>query len=284
MYTRELLLVAGILLLVFLGRREHLAFTDTVKDVRQTIDQAEQDRIFAMAPESLRQKAIALNAAEGHSTDRSKTFVAWFIRDFQSKVYVSATAPITETLVDNYVSQQREARMFPSPLTTFIKEALSNGDAKRLLMSYLNLTPAGTIPPLSSVPESSSTTDINTLLTRMRDNLLEYKMTGKSEYKQVYEGTKAWMDNYIANLNTYLAKESDSISSEVTSYRNANAEMAQIQSDFQDVSKKGPELENSYLTIKQQMDEVPRPDSTSLYVKGGIAAGLALGIVALSFF
>jgi hypothetical protein len=257
-----------------------------MKDIRLTIDQAEQDRIFAMAPDSLQRAATAANAAGGYSIDRSKTILAQIVRDFQTEVYAPATAPMTETVVDSFVSSKR-AYYQSTPNTAnaeFYVTAYSNGDAKRLLMSYLSLTPAGTIPPLSSVPESSSTTDINTLLTRMRDNLLEYKMTGKSEYKQVYEGTKAWMDNYIANLNTYLAKESDSISSEVTSYRNANAEMAQIQSDFQDVSKKGPELENSYLTIKQQMDEVPRPDSTSLYVKGGIAAGLALGIVALSFF
>jgi hypothetical protein len=285
MYTRELLLVAGILLLVFLGRREHLSFTDTIKDVRNTIDQPEQDRIFDLAPTSLQEAARTANAAGGYPIDRSKTILAQIVRDFQTEVYVPATAPITEAVVDNFVSTKRAYyQATPNAYNAaFFTTAYTNGDAKRLLMSYLGLTAAGGLP-VGNIPTSSSTVSVPQVLEQMRDNLLEYKMTGRSEYKQVYEGAKAWLDRYIANLNVALTREADAINADVDSYRTAGTEMAKVQTDFQTVKTEGPQLENQYLTIKKQMNQIPGADTTNLYVKGGIAAGLALGIVALSLF
>lgn len=292
MYTRELLFAAGLLLLLLLGRREHLTFTDTVKDIRNTVDQAEQDRIFAMAPASLQQKATALNAAIPAGADRSKSFVAAIVRDFQTEVYVPATAPITETVVDNYITQSRRkwqelATAYANhpengPGFSFYLETYSNGDAKRLLMTYLNLAPARAPLPLSTVPTSSSNVSIPRLLEQMRDNLLEYKMTGQSEYKSVYEGTKSWLDTYIADLNTQLTKDADAITSDVATYRSANTEMTQTQADFQRVKTEGPQLDDAYRTIKTQMDQNPVADTTGLYVKGGIAAALALGAIVLA--
>jgi hypothetical protein len=286
MYTRELLLAAGLLLLVFLGRREHLAFTDTIKDIRNRQDNAEFTRIFEMAPPSLQQSATAANTV-APLPGGAKAWVAGLVRAFQQRVYVSATAPITETVIDNFVRSYRTelqaTPLQPGEPDVYV-QALSNGDAKRLLMTYFGITAAGALPTISTLPTSSTSADINTVLGQMRDTLLEYKMTGKSEYKTAYDGTKAWLDQYIASLTTQLTKESDAITTDVDSYRSANTDMLQTQADFQKVKTQGPVLENQYLTIKKQMDNVPGPDTTNLYIKGGIAAGLALGIVALSAF
>jgi hypothetical protein len=290
MYTRELLLAVGLLLLLVFGQREHLTFTDTVKDVRNTVDPTEQARIFAFAPASLQQKAVALNAAQQNPIDRSKSFVADIIRDFQTRIYVPATAPITESVVDNYITTTREAlqRITIDPgnlLTPFFLEAFSNGDAKRLLMAYLGLTPAAAALPVATVPTSStSTASIPNLLEQMRDNLLEYKMTGRSEYKSVYDGTKAWLDQYISSQTTQLNREADAITTDVTTYQTANADMTKTQTDFQRVKTEGPQLEDSYLTIKKQMDQVPGVDATGLYIKAGIAGGLILGAIGLTLF
>jgi hypothetical protein len=286
MYTRELLLAAGILLLVFLGRREHLAFTDSIKDIRNRQDDAEFTRIFELAPASLQQSATAANTVSP-VPGGAKALVAGLVQVFQQRVYVPATEPITETVIDNFIRSYRtELQAIPlqSGEPDVYVQALSNGDAKRLLMSYFGITAAGSIPAIANLPTSSTTADINTVLGQMRDTLLEYKMTGKSEYKTAYDGTKAWLDQYIASLTTQLTRESDAITTDVDSYRSANTDMLQTQADFQKVKTQGPALENQYLTIKKQMDNVPAPDTTSLYVKGGIAAGLALGIVALSAF
>jgi hypothetical protein len=275
-----LLLAAGILLLVLLGRREHLAFTETIKDVRNTADQAEQDRIFAMAPASLQTRARAVDP------DRFKMAVVHILRDFQAEVYVSATTPVTEAVIDAFVASKRAYyRATPTALRAdFYTEAYTSGDAKRLLMTYFNVRPAGTVPPLSSVPSSSTspTASVPQMLEQMRDNLLEYKMTGDPRYKSAYTGIKAWMDQYVASLNTRLQREADSISAEVARYRTANADLADTQAEFQQVRRDGPALENAYLTIKRQVDEVPEPDLTSFYVKVGIAGALVVGAIVVS--
>lgn len=279
-----LLLAAGIVLLALVGRREHLSFTSSIKDIRNTVDPAEADRIFQMAPTSLQQAAVAENTRNGYPVDRSKTILAQIVRDFQREIYVPATAPITETIVNNFVSAKRATYQANPSLANapFYQLAYSNGDAKRLLMTYLNLTPAGTIPPLGSTPSSSAS--IPRLLEQMRDNLLEYKMTGRSEYKSVYDGTKAWLDQYLSNLGTALEREADMITADVNAYRSSNAELTKTQNEFQTVKTEGPRLDDAYTTIKSQMDQVPVADTTGLYVKGGIALGLIAGAIALSLF
>lgn len=279
MYT--LLLAAGILLLVFLGRREHLEFTDTIKNVRiaSQVPQEEKDRIFALAPTSLQQRAAAL-------TTEPKEFVVKLIAYFQTVVYVRATEPITEAVIDNYIAQARAGiEAIPpetrEPRDTFLLEAYSNGDAKRLLMAYLGLSSGSTPPPLSTPPSSS--VSIPRVLEQMRDNLLEYKMTGRTEYKSAYDGAKAWLDQYIASLNTRLTREADAITADVTTYQTANADMTKTQTDFTRLRTEGPQVEDAYLTVKKQMDNGSAPDTTNLYVKVGIAAGLALGTLALAF-
>lgn len=282
-----LLLAAGIVLLALVGQREHLAFTQTIKDVRGTVDAAELDRLYQMAPASLQRKAVALNAQLQNSEDRSKRYIQTIIGHFQSTVYVPATAPITEEVVNNYIAQTQQLllREREGPETSFYRDAFSNGDAKALLMSYLGLSRGiGTIPPLSSVPTSSTSASVPQLLEQMRDNLLEYKMTGQSEYKSVYEGTKAWLDRYISNLSESLSREADSITADVNAYRSSNSEMTKAQADFQTVKTQGPRLEDTYTTVKTQMDQVPVPSSSGSYVKAGIAAGLLAGAVGLSFF
>jgi GrpB-like predicted nucleotidyltransferase (UPF0157 family) len=118
----------------------------------------------------------------------------------------------------------------------------------------------------------------------MRDSLLEYKVSGDVRYKAAYDSLKGWMDRYVSTLNTQLTREADSITSEVSAYRTANTDLQKTQTDFRTAVREGPEVENIYTTIKRQMDQqgVVSADSTSTYIKGGIAAGLVLGAILLS--
>ena len=284
-------LLAGVLLLVLLSRREHLTLSAPMVDIRDTVPPAEQDRLFAMAPTSLQTRATATNTAMANPIDRSKSFVAGIIRDFQVDIYVQATAPITEAVVDAWVATKKAvyATAAASPLTTFYLDAYSNGDAKRLVMSYVGLPAAATTPPVNPPPASSTTaipTSIPQALQSLQENLLEYKMTGNSTYKTAYDGTKRWIDNYIATLNTQIARDADGIVSEITSHESATPELAKSQADFQAVKTNGPKVEDTYLTIKKQMDhhtgaDAPSSSDTSTYIKGGIAAGLIVGALVL---
>jgi len=287
MYAPGLLLV-GVLVLIALNQREHLAFDTTRKDIRELTDQVELDRIYALAPASLRSLATNSPAPNPLSTgDKAKNLVGVFVSDFQERVYVPATAPITEAAVDSWVARSIQAvsQNDDTPSRSFYKTAFSNGDAKSLIMAYMGLTADASIPPVNPLPTSSTTAiSIPNLLANMRDNLLEYKMTGDTRYKSAYEGTKTWMDQYISTLNQKLARESDAITTEVTRYRTANADMTKTQDDFQRVKTEGPKAENTYLTIKRQMDQIPILDgSTDAYIKVGIAGGLAIVAGVLAF-
>lgn len=285
MYTLGLL-AAGLVLLLLLGRREHLAFTDTVKDITRTVDQAEQDRIFEMAPVSLRNRAISTNTEMKYPIDKSKTLVANILQDFLKTVYVPATAPITDEAITAFASERKEfyRQMQPSTAyTTFFLDAYSTGDATRLIQEYLK-APAST-RPLSTPPTSGSGgVSVPQVLEQMKQTLLDYKMTGKSEYKTSYDGLKAWMDRYISTLSTQLTRDADRLTSEVDTYRNANPEIEKTQVEFQRVAREGPQVENTYLTIKKQMDQTSTPDYSGLYVKGAIALGLVIAAAVLSFF
>lgn len=272
------LLVAGILLLLLLGQREHLSFTQTIKDVRNTVDQAEQDRIFAMAPASLQRRAQTADPI------RPKLLVAQIIRDFQKDVYVTATAPITETVINSFVgSKKTYYAATPEALNAaFFLEAYSSGDAKRLLFSYFTVAPVAAPPPQAAPPTPSGSVSVYRVLDQMKSALLNYKMSGDTRYKTSYDGLKTWMDQYVSSVNTQLAQEANSITQDVNQYRTANTEIARIQTDFRRVQREGPEVENTYLTLKKQMDYVPETDQTSFYVKVGIAVGLVVGAIVLS--
>jgi hypothetical protein len=283
-------LLAGVLLLVLLSPREHLTISPPMVDIRDTAPPAEQDRIFAMAPTSLQTRAAATNTAMGNPIDRTKSYVAGIIRDFQLDIYVAATAPITEAVITTWVASRKamyqQAR--ESPLTTFYLDAYSNGDAKRLVMAYVGLTATATTPPVNPPPASSTVptpTSIPQALQYLQDNLLEYKMTGNATYKTAYEGTKRWIDNYIASLNTQIARDADGIVSTIASHESANPELAKSQADFQALRTNGPKVEDTYLTIKKQMDHQTGADApssdTSTYVKGGIVVGLVIGALVL---
>jgi hypothetical protein len=288
MYTPGLLLI-GVLVLVALGQREHLTISAPMVDIRATQNAAETDRIYGLAPESL--KSLATNSSAPNPNpaggDKAKNLIVAIIQDFQGSVYVPATAPITETVVDSYVA--RILQVFNSrpdtPTSSFYKTAFSNGDAKRLVMAYLGLAADASIPPVNPLPTSSTTAiSIPSLLASMRDNLLEYKMTGDERYKSAYDGIKAWMDNYISTLNLRLTRESDAITSDVAAYQTANQDMTQTQTEFQRVKAEGPRVENTYLTIKKQMDQIPTfQPSTDAYIKVGIAGGLAIVAGVLAF-
>jgi hypothetical protein len=288
MYTPGLLLL-GVLVLVALGQREHLTISAPMVDIRGTQNAAETDRIYGLAPESL--KSLAMNSPAPNPNpaggDKAKNLIVAIIRDFQGTVYVPATAPITETVVDSYIARilQVFASRPDTPTDSFYKTVFSNGDAKRLVMAYLGLTADASIPPVNPPPTSStSAISIPNILASMRDNLLEYKMTGDTRYKSAYDGTKAWMDRYVATLNTQLTREADAITNDVATYRTANQEMTQTQNEFQRIKAEGPKAENTYLTIKRQMDQIPAaPASNDTYIKVGIAAGLALGAGVLAF-
>lgn len=115
-------------------------------------------------------------------------------------------------------------------------------------------------------------------LNAYQTNYVQYRTTGRTEYKIAYENAQKWIESYLNQMNASITSDSQKISKFVSEYTNTNPELMQLQKRFETIRKEGPVVQDSYATIKRVNDEQPVIDNTDLYVKAGIAAGL-LGIV-----
>lgn len=109
-------------------------------------------------------------------------------------------------------------------------------------------------------------------------NYVQYRTTGRSEYKTAYENAQRWIETYLGQLNASIADDAKSISKFVTDSAKTNPELENLRTQFATIRKEGPAAQDAYSTIKRVNSEQPVLDNTDLYVKAGIAAGL-LGIV-----
>ena len=126
-------------------------------------------------------------------------------------------------------------------------------------------------------------TDFERILEQYKANLLEYKVTGQSDYKTRANTAEKWLQDYIATLNKSVEADAAYISKFVKEYENTNPELIKFQKEIQNARKKGPELSDIYEGEKKVTIEEP-VDETLFYTKVAAIGGiLALGAVA-SFF
>ena len=119
------------------------------------------------------------------------------------------------------------------------------------------------------------------LLDLYRTNFVNYKVTGIPAYKSVYETAQSSIETHLRTLSARLEADSNYINQTVTNYEKTNPELVKLSTEMKTIQTEGPKLQDKYLTQKQLQ---PEPDTTYLYVKGGIALGL-LGIgVIMSLF
>lgn len=252
----------------------------TPKNIRTGADATEAARIFELAPASMKTAATTLAPLLQGVT--KEQIISGLVVDFQSFIAYGVTSTyVTEADVDSFVqARSRDLAGAQSGIAAFKLTHFQNGNIKTLLLTYFGIEP--------SRMQSAALTQANLVnaLGVFRDNLLEYKLTGNSAYKTAADGAKAWLDQYVQGLNLHVTQTADSINSQVASYTSANPELVKAQSDFQLLKAEGPKAEDTYQTIRRQMNQSTTPvaDTTSLYVKGGITLGLVLGAIALSVF
>jgi hypothetical protein len=119
------------------------------------------------------------------------------------------------------------------------------------------------------------------LLDLYRTNFVNYKVTGIPAYKSVYETAQSSIETHLRTLSARLEADSNYINQTVSNYEKTNPELVKLSTEMKTIQTEGPKLQDKYLTQKRLQ---PEPDTTHLYVKGGIALGL-LGIgVIMSLF
>jgi len=116
-----------------------------------------------------------------------------------------------------------------------------------------------------------------------KQNYLQYKLTGRAEFKTAYENAQAWITRYLSQLDKRITEDKEFVSKFVTEYQNTNPELTALQEQMKTIRTEGPKLQDRYQT-EQKMREAAPEDYTSYYVKGGvILAAIGIGVIA-NFF
>ena len=108
-----------------------------------------------------------------------------------------------------------------------------------------------------------------------KQNYVQYKTTGRVEYKTAYETAESWIQQYLESMQTRIRDGTQAVTSFVNENVNSGTELGQMQSKMRTVRTEGPKSQDAYITAKRINSEQPPEDNTNLYVKGGIAAALA---------
>ena len=126
------------------------------------------------------------------------------------------------------------------------------------------------------------TSEFDSVVTRYKLSLLEYKVTGQSTYKQQAEVAEKWLNDYLKTLEQSIQSDTNFIDQFAKNYEKTNPELAKFQKEIAEARKQGPELNDLYEGELRTKEEVVRDDSM-YYTKAAIIGGvLALGAV-LSF-
>ena len=116
-----------------------------------------------------------------------------------------------------------------------------------------------------------------------KQNYLDYKLTGRAEYKTAYENAQTWITNYLNQLNTRIDEDKEYVNKFVSEYANTNPELSALQEQMKTIRTEGPKLQDRYETEKKMREEAPE-DFTPYYIKGGVILGvIGIGVIA-SFF
>jgi len=118
-----------------------------------------------------------------------------------------------------------------------------------------------------------------------RANYLQYRTTGRSEYKIAYENAERWIQTYLDNVSNQIASGRSFVNTFLQNYSTASPDMDKLKRRFTAIRKEGPAAEDEYLTIKKINEAHDMPEDTSqYYVKGGILLSLIGAIFMLSVF
>jgi predicted nucleic acid-binding Zn-ribbon protein len=112
--------------------------------------------------------------------------------------------------------------------------------------------------------------------------MLEYKVTGKSVFKDQANRSEKWLKDYINQLNRLIQRDAAYIDQFVKTYERTNPDLVKYRKEIDHARTKGPELQDIYEGEKRAQQELPL-DEEMFYTKAAVVGGvLAIGAV-LSF-
>lgn len=112
-----------------------------------------------------------------------------------------------------------------------------------------------------------------TMLSKFQSNYLDYKLTGQESYKTQYLAAENWLNTYIKTLQRTKEINNSFIQDFTKEYASTNKDILEAQGALRTVKQKGPELQDTYETLKEVNEEVPM-DYSQYYTKALVLGGL----------
>lgn len=121
------------------------------------------------------------------------------------------------------------------------------------------------------------------LLATFQQNYLEYKVTGNAVFKTAYEAAQGAIEQHLAALRQKSESDGRFIETTVANYQQTNPELTRLSNEMKKIQDQGPKLQDQYET-QQKRTELEAPDTTTIYIKVGLIAGLGLITLLVSIF
>ena len=125
--------------------------------------------------------------------------------------------------------------------------------------------------------------EFESVLTRYKLSLLEYKVTGQTTYKQQADVAEKWLNDYLKTLQQSIQSDSNFIDNFAKNYEQTNPELVKFQKEIADARQKGPKLDDLYQGELKSKEEIARDDSM-YYTKAAIIGGVLALAAVVSFF
>lgn len=125
-------------------------------------------------------------------------------------------------------------------------------------------------------------TEFDRVLKQFRFNMLEYKVTGQTVFKQQADVAEKWLNDYIGTLNQTIQRDANFIDRFAKTYEKTNPELMKYKAEIAKARERGPELQDIYQAENESQEE-PAIDETPFYTKAAVVAGI-LAVAAVTSF
>lgn len=125
-------------------------------------------------------------------------------------------------------------------------------------------------------------TEFDRVLRMFKTTTLDYKTTGRVEFKQQADIAEKWLNDYITTLNNSIERDASFIDNFAKKYATTNPDLVKYKEEIARAREKGPELQDVYEGEKESQEEKPI-DETPYYTKAAVVGGILALAAVVSF-
>jgi len=125
-------------------------------------------------------------------------------------------------------------------------------------------------------------TEFDMVLNQYKTSMLEYKVSGKSVFKQQAAMFEKWLNDYVETLNQSIQRDGAFIDHFAKNYEKTNPELKKYTEEIANARTEGPKLQDVYEGQKESQKDV-QIDETPYYTKAAVVGGILALAAVVSF-